>query len=912
MQRLARPALSAVAAAALFSACTQVYLSENQPRPTQQAQSAEQKPAEDKGPFKPYDEVLKDTRAVDGYLKFHLKRDNTLFLELRPEQLDADFGLMMHYSRGIGDFNVHDGLRAIGNTRLMRFTRVGDKVMLVHRNPRFTADEGSPMAASLAENVGHSIVAAFDIKSEHAESKNLVIDVTEFFVSDYADDARFLKLYYGNKPVSFDKNRSYIDNVAGFPRNVEIDAMLTFRAGDFPQFGGAGVSDYRSIPIGMRYSLFALPEQPMQPRYADDRVGHFLTAVRDFSRDQKETPYLRFVERWRLEKKDPTAELSEPVQPIVYYIDRSVPLEYRKYVKEGIEGWNKAFEAAGFKSAVVARQAPTPEEDPDWSAEDIRYSTVRWTAAHAMGYAIGPSQTDPRTGELLNADVLISSTFVTSWLYDWQDMADPNAMLERFTRAQELRELLPRDQADRLCIAELGKAHQLGVQYALLLGNGVLPAGSPMSEEYLGDAIRDLVLHEVGHTLGLRHNFKASSGIPYDRLNDEAFTSRHGLTLSVMDYGPVNVALDPAKQGHYWNKEVGSYDVWAIEYAYRPVYESSLASGTNGTNGGADLATPEEELEVLREIAAQGADPYHTYGTDEDNWLGPWAVDPLTNAWELGSDPVRYARDRAAIVARVTPRLEGRLIEDGEGYQRLRGAINSMVFERYIAMVPVIKAVGGLYFARDHKGDPNARLPFTPVPVERQRAAVKLLVDQAFDEDAFEFDAATLNKLAPNRYSHWGMGSMSPVDFPAHDLVESIQSYLLSTLLDPIRIGRMIDNELRSTEEAYTAAELFNETTAAIWSELEGDAARSVSSFRRNLQRAHANHLIELMLSESGAVPEDARSLARLHLTRIQARIARAAQQGNMDDFTQAHLQETEARIERALDAHLSIGVRDR
>lgn len=910
MQRNRLPLTGAAAALIFLGACIQVYPPQGQPTPAQtpQASAAKQEDAKDKdkGPFKPYDEVLKDTKAIDGFLKFHLKRDHTLFLEVRPEQLDMDFGLMMHYSRGLGDFNVHDGLPAIRNTRLMRLQRVGDQLLLVHRNERFRADAGSPMEASLADNVGHSVVAALEIKSEHEETKNLVVDVTDFFVSDYADDARSLRFYYGNKPVGFDKKLSYVDKVSGFPNNVEIDALLTFKASESPRFGGEGVSDVRSIPIGMRFSLFALPDDPMQPRYADDRVGHFLTAVKDFSRDREETSYVRFIERWRLEKRDPTAEISEPVQPIVFYIDRSVPLEYRRYVKEGIEGWNQAYEAAGFKNAIVAKQAPTPEEDPAWSAEDMRYSTVRWTAAHSMGYAIGPSETDPRTGEILNADVLISSTFVRSWLFDWQEIAGPEGMIERFMEAQRLREQLSPQLAARFCMAEIGKAHQLGVGYAMLLGLGVLPAGSPMPEEFLGDAIRDLIFHEVGHTLGLRHNFKGSSGIPHERLHDKSFTDTHGVTLSVMDYGPVNVAVNPKKQGNYWNKRVGTYDIWAIKYAYMPIY---LNSGTNGDGPG--KATSEQELPVLREIASLAADPYHTYGTDEDNWLGPWAVDPLTNAWELGSDPVKHAKDRAEIVARIMPNLESRLIEKGAGYQRLRGAMSSLVFERYISLSPVTKTVGGLYFTRDHKGDPNQRMPFTPVPAAKQREAVRLLIDQAFDEDAFAFDPKMLNQLAPNRYTHWGVGwGVTPVDFPVHSLVEQVQSILLAQLLNPIRIERMIDNELRTTGDVYTAAELFNDLTAATWSELAGQRVRPVSSFRRNLQRVYTNQLIDLMLSPSPIIPEDARSLARLHLKRISARVESAQGQSGLDDFSAAHLDETGARIKRALDAEVSIEIK--
>ncbi len=428
-----------------------------------------------------------------------------------------------------------------------------------------------------------------------------------------------------------------------------------------------------------------------------------------------------------------------------------------------------------------------------------------------------------------------------------------------------------------------------------------------MPEEYLGDAIRDLIMHEVGHTLALRHNFKASSAVPYSRLNDTAFTLKNGVSVSVMDYNPVNVSVDRKKQGHYYNKEVGSYDVWAIKYAYSPIYESQATDDGGAVSSGMPLTDPQAEVPGLRAIASQGADPLHAYGSDEDRGSGPWNVDPLTSAGDLSADPMAFARDRATLVAEVQPQLEARLIAQGEGYQLLRGATSSLMFERFRSLLPVTKTVGGLYFNRDHKGDPNGRLPFTPVPAAKQREAVKFLVDQAFDEDAFEFEPDRLNKLAPNRWSHWGMGSRYPVDYPVHSFVASIQGRVLELLIEPIRIQRMIDNELRTPGEGYAASELFRELSGAIWSELGGRRARSVNSFRRNLQRLYIERLTFLMLDSEPTIPEDGRSLARLHMNRISERIERALGQSGLDDFTLAHLEESQARIQRALSAQFSL-----
>ena len=873
---------------ALQVSCVQVHTA---PAPEKPAAAGAAKSEDKKGPFKPWDEALKDTKPVEGLLRMHQHRDRSLFLELKPDQLDHDFGLVIHLSRGAGDLDLHQGL-PLGDTELIRFRRVGDQVWLYRMNPRFTAEAGSPMRASLDGNTGNSVVASFKIESEDTTSKALLVNLTGFLLSDYADLGENMKFYFKDRSPSLDKERSAVARVMGFPRNVEIDADLTYRAPDYPAFGdAAALGDYRSIPTTLRYSFFALPDTLMAIREGDDRVGFFLDAVYDFSRDRQISSFRTMVNRWRLEKKDPSAALSEPVKPIVYYVDRSVPLEYRPFVKAGIEAWNKGFEAAGFKNAIVAMDAP---DDTTWSAEDLRYSTVRWTASYRMGYAIGPSQTDPRTGEILNADVLISAIFPRGWLFDWQEMASPDAF--RAAAQRLARPMLPGlpGQAGRLCLYEEGLAQQLGAQHAILAGLGTLPGtidSVPLS--YVGEALKELVMHEVGHTLGLRHNFKSSSGTPNARLNDTTFTRKNGVSLSVMDYTPANIASDPKKQGDFYSHEVGSYDTWAIQYGY------SVVPGAK---------SPADERAALRKIASEAADPLHTYGTDEDNWLGPYAVDPLTNAFELGADPVQWGSDRIALVRKVEPSLESRLIPAGNGYQRLRGATISLLFERLIALLPLTKEVGGLYFARDHKGDPSARPPFTPVPADRQRKAVEVIVANAFAEDAFKWSPELLNKLAPNRLSHWGTGfGDTPVEFPANEFASSVQVILLTELLDQVRLDRMINNESRVPPgQAYTIAELFPALTVAVWSEFGDEGrARNVIPLRRQLQRTHLDQLSALLLpSRPGSwMVEDARSLARAELKQIDARLAQAESAGSLDRMTQAHIAESRASIDRILQA---------
>ncbi|MEE8488505.1 MAG: zinc-dependent metalloprotease, partial [Gemmatimonadota bacterium] len=348
----------------------------------------------------------------------------------------------------------------------------------------------------------------------------------------------------------------------------------------------------------------------------------------------------------------------------------------------------------------------------------------------------------------------------------------------------------------------------------------------------------------------------------------------------------------------------GSYDRWAIQYAYSTIYEQAEDGPlvTSGTPAG----SPEAELNGLRKIASQAADPMHTYGTDEDNWLGSFAVDPLSSAWELGSDHIAYARERARIVEKIMPTIETRILDDGDGYQRLRSAVNSLMFERFNSTLPIIKYVGGAYVARDHLGDQDQRSAFTPVSADRQREAVQVIVTTMLAKDAFEFDPDLLNKLLPNRWSHWGETPSTILLFPVLSNMQAIHGGLLGSLMTPPRLARMLDQEALAerTSDAYTVAELFATLTDAVWSELgSGGNARSTDAIRRNLQRIYTDRLAGLSLSQ--AVPGDASALARLELTELSRRLGTALSRARVDRVTRAHLAETKARVDRTLEASI-------
>jgi hypothetical protein len=885
-------------------------IAQEKPVPAKLVTKVEKKDTTKKEPFKDWKEVLKDTRAIAGLFQLHLKRDNTLYFELAPQHFGKDFGMTLYYSHGPSEI-VPTGLPALWGTRLMRFYRYGDQVALVHYNEKYTAPDNSSMKKAIETGIGHSIIGMFKIESENKENKNILIDVTPFFASDYVNHAEDLKYLFENKPVSFEKEKSFVEKVMNFPRNTEITATISYKAPVAVWYPLDVVADPRFISLGIRYSLFALPEQTMKPRIADDRVGHFITAQRDYSKDKEATTFIRHVNRWRLEKRDPMQALSEPVKPIVFYLHNSIPPEYKKYVKEGIEAWNKGFEKAGFLNAIIAKEQP---DDSTWSAEDIRYSTIRWLP-DPWGWAIGPSEVDPRTGEILNADILIASGFVNFLHQQYQDMSTPQSMMMRLQDMENMQRNMSPEQAQRLCMAQTGKHQELSFQNIVLTALGRIESIKEAPEKYIGDAIRDLVMHEVGHTLGLRHNFKASSGIPYEKLNDTAFTRKNGLSLSVMDYASVNIHIDPRQQGHYHNVEIGEYDVWAIEYAYTPIIDKDAGTGSTSHSHKNDAG--ENEKAFLRKIASRANEPLHTYGTDEDNWLGPFAIDPFANAWELSSDPRQFAFDREQLVRKVMPVLESRLVNEGDDYLRLRNAFGNLLWARYLPYIPLTKMIGGMYFKRNHKGDPEEQPSFTPVPIAKQREVMETISKQFFAADAFVFDPQLLNKLAPNRYSHWGVGwGDTPVDFPLLENVNFIQTNMLINLLDPIRFRRMMNNDLRMAagETNFTPAEMFQSLSGNIWSELNGKVS-TINIMRRNLQTNYINQLSRLytetpvyMIWQNGRsvesrVPTHIRSLVRLELTELLAQLNNALKSKDIDRDTRAHLEETKARIDKVLSA---------
>lgn len=825
-----------------------------------------------------FKELVEDFEVIEGLFTFYKKEDEgKVFMEIKPDQFDKIF--LCSITREAGDGYYFDCAAMMGEFPFI-FKRVGKKVLFIHKNVRFRADKDAAIHRAIARGLPNSIMGSAKIESQpHPERGSILVDPSGFFIQDIGLVSYIFSEHIKKVKYDFDKENSYFSLLKSFPENTEIEVALHFKSSNPKPV--PTIPDARSFQHVYHYSLSTLPETNYRPRIADDRVGHFLTMYQDYTSVLSDSPYNRYINRWHLEKAEPKFKLSPPKQPIVFWLENTIPVEYREAVKEGILLWNKAFERIGFKDAIVVKQQP---DDADWDPADVRYNTVRWIVQPGAAYAVGPSRTNPFTGQIYDADVRVSADYVRYIFREHEEFANPMGIGDSITASLGILGDLSRGSCDYW----IGAAEQAAFCWNLLSARG-LTGKEVDAEKYIHDALVDLIVHEVGHTLGLRHNFKASTIHPVDRLQDKKMTAEYGLTGSVMDYNPVNIAPEGKKQGQYFHTTLGSYDYWAIEYAYKPI----------------DADSPESEIAVLEKIVSRVADPKLPYGTDEDAFGGARGIDPTCNRWDLGADPIAFYSDRIALAHELWGKMEKHFEKKGNRYQKLRLVFGQGIIEYRIAVMNVTKFIGGIYHYRDHIGDPNGRIPFEPVPAAKQREALEFLKKNVFDPETFNFSSDLLNKLAPERFEDFSesIWELKRIDYPIHDVILSIQTRPLDHLYDPILLSRMLDLELRynKVEEPFTMLDMFEGVREAIWSEVSGPS--NINSFRRALQRAHLGKLIELVAEPAKGVPEDARTLARADLIKLKSVIDRALSSEGLDAYTKAHLDETRAQIEAALKA---------
>jgi hypothetical protein len=782
------------------------------------------------GQPKKYDEVVtKDFTTLPGVFAVHKFEEKVLF-EIPQDKLGKLFMWRAEVAKGPGGSSW--GGAALGE-EFIRFERRGNKIF-VWRSQFGKRSDGKAIQSSIDASNTDSILAVFPVEAE-GKDRSAVVSVGETFISGLTDMP--LSAAAGSPGASPDAARSYLSDVRAFPTNINVNATITFRVGN--PTGGA-----RSVTAVVHHTLVELPETPMMGRYFDPRVGYFTESFVDYSHPLGWAKNKEFIARYRLEKKDPSAEVSEVVKPITYYLSKEIPEKWRPFLKKGVEDWAPAFEKAGYKNAIICKDAPTRTEDPNFDPEDARYSVIRWVA-EPVANAMGPHVHDPRSGEIISAHIIF-----------WHDVV-------KLTQMWYFIE----------CSAQDERARKL-----------------PMPDELTGELLRYVCCHEVGHTLGLRHNHRASQAYSIAQLRDPKFTEKYGSVASIMSYGRHNYVAQPEDKIPVKNliPKLAPYDYFAIEWGYKGIPAAK---------------SPDAEKEALDTLAAkQITEPFLRFGGED----GPSTVDPTVLTENIGSDPVEATLLGLKNTDRVMDHIVAATVTKGEDYSLLEEAYKELVGRRARWLNAVAKQVGGVVESRTLGGRGNES--FTRVPEDKQRAAVKFLLDNAFSTSA---NAKLTNPAVVNLFRYSG----------AANEVASQQRGLLNTLLSQSVIGRLFDGELQAGEKAYTSSELVADLQNGVFSELKA-ADPKVDPLRRQLQRNYVEILgrefnppAEAPITIPAGPPSrrggssmapvrsnELRAVARVSLENLSKDLSGAISKSK-DATTVAHLKDLKAEIDNMLKA---------
>jgi hypothetical protein len=833
------------------------------------------------------DEVTKGFEKMDGLVTVYRKRESgrtTIYFELKEDQLGQLMMLQCTAATGNSE-QVVTGNPI--NDLVFKFQELqSDRITIVVPNYSFRASASEPVDRAVQRSFAESFLEQFNVEARQPDRKSLLIDVSDFLRGDIA---RISSLFQGGQfPIpglgggrsySLDREKSYVDKLKVFPENFVAETVYNFMGSggggglDAMLGGGATSGDPRSVVVRVVYNLSALPvDNGYVPRRYDARVGFFTTMFQDLTNERDASQIRQWILRWDLRKKDPSAALSEPVTPIKFWLDNAIPLQYRDAVKQGLTVWNKAFEGAGFKNAIVVEQMP---DDADWDPADMRYNVVRWVASPDSAYAVALFRPNPLTGQILNASILVDSGIVRYTANEKTTLVDPASFeVEKSVRCDD----------PRSCrLAQEGMLQAYTGRLALDL----LGSSTTTEKEYLNQFVMHVVAHEFGHILGLRHNFIASTELTLDQLKDPAKVGELSTSASVMDYVPFNVSAIGQK-GVPFYAGLGSYDHWAIKYGYSDF----------GAMG------PGDETRDLARLASQTNSPGLAYQSDEaaDNF------DPYVSRFDLSARPGEYWLRMLGLTRDLIFSLESRRPARGRSYWEFTRDYGVLFAMHGQAANQVVRTIGGLRRNANFKGDPGERPPLAPIPGPEQRAALDVVTSTVLAEGAFNFPKSLFDKFAPNPDADFMTAFLSGGNsYPVLDQISNFQNSVLNNLMSPARLSRVANNEFKAArpQDALTMATVFRAVDRAVWSEL--DSGKPVSALRRSLQRRHLDLLIQYALRPTSGLPADARMLSWNSLRTVLEKIW-AAEGKAQDEYTPAHLQECATRIVRAFNAVESVG----
>lgn len=844
------------------------------------------RPAAEAPAPKPFAEVVRGATRADGLFPIW-RKDEKVWLEIPKAMLGKPFLFTANIANSVGERGLYAS--QMGVVHLAEVRVIGRQFQLLALNTKFRADAFQGSKRAIDQAFSPSLLGSGPVAStEHPQRKSVLVDAS-FLFTDIPRYSTRLEAAY-RLPFAVDRANSSFERTRTDARLATLTARIHFAT---PRIPAAPLTppttpvptppqatpDPRSLFVDYVYSFLALPDTPMAPRHTDPRLGHLAESFTDLGGDLKANPRTHYVKRWRLEKKNPDEPISEPVKPIVFWLDKNIPAKYRPAVEAGVLEWNKAFERIGFKNALVVRQQP---DDADWDGMDAGHATVRWFVGADVGFAIGPSHADPRTGEILDADIGMSDVFARG---------SRRQFVEEFGRkAQAVAEITAgwrgagADDWAYYCEDARLSAMETDFALELLEARDEIAADGPEAEAFVLGAIKGTMMHEVGHVLGLKHNFKGSTTMTAAQLQDREYTEAHGIANSVMEYSPVNIAAKGERQASYHRSTLGAYDYWAIEYAYKP------------------LEAAREGQELAR-IAARSTEPALAYADDADagGFGGSDGMDPMANRFDLGDNPLAWYRKRLRLSQELWARVQERQPRAGDDPLRQRRSLMAGFGPLAAVADLAAKYVGGMHAERDLPGT-GARPAFTPVEPARQREALQFLASGLFSADSFRFKPELLSTLTVD-YNEWDRGG--PADIAG--AAARVQLAALDRLMSAGTARRLLDLPsyvpTAQHKNLISLNEVYDTVQRAIWSELA--TGGEIDRVRRNLQREHIKRLQTLLTRGSPTMPPDALSLLRYNATRLEAQLRAAAGKGGRSVETRAHLAESLGALGEALRARM-------
>lgn len=794
---------------------------------------------------------IKSSRKFDGL--FTLYQDTaagTLQLYVKKDQLGKEYIYQSFSINGPNQLYLNQSMHRA--TLVFKVQKAFDKLEFSRVNTRFWYDSNNPVSKTAGVDKPEAVFLVEKTVAEDADG--YLISADGLFISEKLDPVKPL-LPPGIPPTAIfnlgnlNPAKSRYSNVRSFPHNSDIVVDLAYDNPAPYNSGTNDITDARYVRVRMQHSLIEMPQNDFRARRDDPRVGYFSQMVNDQT-SISPVPYKDIIHRWDLKKKDPAAAISEPVEPIVYWIENTTPLEYRQTVVDAGLKWNEAFEKAGFKNAIQMKIMP---DDADWDPADIRYNVIRWVSSAQPTYgAIGPSFVNPKTGQIIGADITIewfsgSSTPILDELYKG------NAF------------------ADKLQYPGMDPQHEVNCTLAgelksqLLTGMTVLDATDAAASEIKEmhkQFLTYLIMHEMGHTLGLNHNMKASQMLSPAEINNTEITHKLGLIGSVMDYPAINIALDRSKQGDYYTTKAGPYDVWAIEYGYTPYSEAEEANG-------------------LKTIISRSTDPKLVFGNDGDDMRAPGkAMDPRVNVNELTSDAIGYADERFKIVNQTMDKLVKKYTKEGQSYAELRSRYGTLLSQRYSMAAAVSRYIGGIYIDRNFPEQNPGVKPYTPVSLATQKRAMGVLTKNVFAPNAFNADAQVFAYLQPQRrgFTQNSTGD----DYRITDNLLSVQAGgALSHLLHGATLQRITNSRLYGNQ--YSVASMMGDLQKGIFS---ADIATNVNVYRQYLQTYFVRQLVSMTDTQNQQFDDVSKAAALYTLKKIKTQLTAAV---SSNEETKAH-----------------------